>query len=73
MAQRIRRLTTDQEIPGSNPGWIDFFRWGSQTVRVPKCPGPPNVSNFSTARLLVKYQKIPFLGAENTIVDVTTK
>lgn len=23
MAQRIRRLTTDQEIPGSNPGGIE--------------------------------------------------
>ena len=25
MAQRIRRLTTNQEIPGSNPGVIVFF------------------------------------------------
>ena len=25
MAQRIRRLTTDQKIPGSNPGRVDFF------------------------------------------------
>lgn len=22
VAQRITRLTTDQEIPGSNPGWL---------------------------------------------------
>ena len=25
MAQRIRHLTTDQGIPGSNPGRVDFF------------------------------------------------
>ena len=25
VAQRIRRLTTDQKIPGSNPGRVDFF------------------------------------------------
>ena len=25
VAQRIRRLTTDQKIPGSNPGRVVFF------------------------------------------------
>ena len=25
VAQRIRRLTTNQEIPGSNPGVVEFF------------------------------------------------
>ena len=25
VAQRIRRLTTNQEIPGSNPGVVAFF------------------------------------------------
>ena len=25
VAQRITRLTTDQEIPGSNPGWLVVF------------------------------------------------
>ena len=25
MAQWITRLTTDQKIPGSNPGKVDFF------------------------------------------------
>ena len=25
VAQRITRLTTDQKIPGSNPGKVDFF------------------------------------------------
>ena len=25
VAQRIRHLTTDQGIPGSNPGRVDFF------------------------------------------------
>ena len=25
MAQWITRLTTDQKIPGSNPGRLDFF------------------------------------------------
>ena len=28
MAQRITRLTTDQKIPGSNPGEVDFFLQG---------------------------------------------
>ena len=25
VAQRIRHLTTNQGIPGSNPGWVKFF------------------------------------------------
>ena len=28
MAQWITRLTTDQKIPGSNPGKVDFFEEG---------------------------------------------
>ena len=28
VAQRIRRLTTNQEIPGSNPGVVEFFLSG---------------------------------------------
>ena len=28
VAQRIRRLTTNQEIPGSNPGVIEFLVFG---------------------------------------------
>ena len=31
MAQRIRHLTTDQGIPGSNPGRVDFFFFLSST------------------------------------------
>ena len=41
VAQRIRRLTTDQKIPGSNPGRVDFlafftsFMVGCSLLRLP--------------------------------------
>ena len=37
VAKWIRRLTTNQEIPGSTPGRIVFFEHGALTVRPKKC------------------------------------
>ena len=34
VAQRIRHLTTNQGIPGSNPGRVDFFYFSTTQVNL---------------------------------------
>ncbi len=51
------RLTTNQEVPGSTPGWIDFLRWKRSRPLLPLdvlSPSPPPNDGCLMATLHLK-------------------
>ena len=66
MAQWITRLTTDQKIPGSTPGWLGVFYNALSVNSTNSCLLQASVLSFPNFLFILQYHSIQNDKSVNT-------